>query len=159
MGNNCFFLFFLHCEEMRFILICVGVCVCVCVKCSLEVFNSTEFDYWVAKAVAPAIYSSLKLYEEIRELGIKVFLLTGRSERHRGITVENLKRAGFQEWDKLILRYSYTIVFPSFMLVQPLLFLSINNTQLVHGMAYIAEFITFVAILHAQTVETVYLRF
>jgi transketolase len=46
----------------------------------------------------------LKLYEEILGLGFKVFLLTGRSERQRGVTVENLNYAGFQNWDKLILR-------------------------------------------------------
>lgn len=63
-----------------------------------------EFDKWVEKATAPAIQPSLKLYEEILGLGFKVFLLTGRSERQRGVTVENLNNAGFQNWDKLILR-------------------------------------------------------
>lgn len=63
-----------------------------------------EFDKWVEKARAPAIQPSLKLYEEILGLGFKVFLLTGRSERQRGVTVENLNNAGFQNWDKLILR-------------------------------------------------------
>lgn len=63
-----------------------------------------EFDKWVEKARAPAIQPSLKLYEEILGLGFKVFLLTGRSERQRGVTVENLNYAGFQNWDKLILR-------------------------------------------------------
>ncbi|KAL0304058.1 UNVERIFIED_CONTAM: Acid phosphatase 1 [Sesamum radiatum] len=72
----------------------------------LEMFNSTKFDQWVETGMAPAIESSLKLYEEVLSLGFKVILLTGRSERHRGITVENLLRAGFQEWDKLILRSS-----------------------------------------------------
>ncbi|XP_059666913.1 acid phosphatase 1-like [Cornus florida] len=70
----------------------------------LEVFDSVEFDKWVEKGVAPAIGSSLKLYEEVLKLGFKVFLLTGRSERHRSVTVENLINAGFRDWDKLILR-------------------------------------------------------
>ncbi|OVA13461.1 Acid phosphatase (Class B) [Macleaya cordata] len=70
----------------------------------LEVFDSHEFDKWVEKAIAPAIESSLKLYEEVQGLGFKVFLLTGRSERQRSVTVENLKNAGFQNWDKLVLR-------------------------------------------------------
>ncbi|KAF9603186.1 hypothetical protein IFM89_034519 [Coptis chinensis] len=72
----------------------------------LEVFDSTEFDKWVGKAMAPAIESSLKLYDELLGMGFKVFLLTGRSERHRSITIENLKKAGFRDWDKLILRES-----------------------------------------------------
>ncbi|KAL5723962.1 Sigma1B-adaptin [Ranunculus cassubicifolius] len=70
----------------------------------LEVFDHNEFDRWVRKAMAPAIEASLKLYEEIRDLGYKVFLLTGRSERHRSETIENLKSAGIHCWDKLILR-------------------------------------------------------
>ncbi|KAI3471030.1 hypothetical protein Pfo_027693 [Paulownia fortunei] len=72
----------------------------------LEIFDSTKFDQWVEMGMAPAIESSLKLYEEVLSLGFKVILLTGRSERHRRITVENLFQAGFREWDKLILRSS-----------------------------------------------------
>ncbi|KAG5616552.1 hypothetical protein H5410_016376 [Solanum commersonii] len=71
-----------------------------------EVSNSVEFDKWVEKGVARAIVSSLKLYQDVKSLGFKVFLLTERSERHRIVTVENLMNAGFQYWDKLILRGS-----------------------------------------------------
>uniref|UniRef100_A0A2N9G8Q1 Acid phosphatase n=1 Tax=Fagus sylvatica TaxID=28930 RepID=A0A2N9G8Q1_FAGSY len=70
----------------------------------LELFDLEEFDKWVAKAMAPAIEASLKLYEEVLGLGFKVFLLTGRSEKQRGFIVKNLNDAGFQNWDKLILR-------------------------------------------------------
>ncbi|CAL5336939.1 unnamed protein product [Camellia sinensis] len=70
----------------------------------LEVFDGVEFDKWVDKAMAPPIESSLKLYEEVLKLGFKVFLLTGRSEQQRGVTVANLINLGFQDWDKLILR-------------------------------------------------------
>ncbi|KAK9144564.1 hypothetical protein Sjap_004467 [Stephania japonica] len=70
----------------------------------LEVFNGQVFDKWVEKAKAPAIESSLKLYEGLLGLGIKVFLLTGRSERHRNVTEENLRNAGYRNWDRLILR-------------------------------------------------------
>lgn len=71
---------------------------------SLEVFDHLEFDKWVEKGMAPAIKSSLKLYEEVLSLGFKVFLLTGRSEGKRGVTIENLINAGFRDWHKLILR-------------------------------------------------------
>ncbi|XP_052174494.1 acid phosphatase 1 [Diospyros lotus] len=70
----------------------------------LEVFDSVEFDKWVEKAMAPAIESSLKLYQEVVKLGFKVLLLTGRSERYRNATVDNLINAGFRDWDQLILR-------------------------------------------------------
>ncbi|KAK6936849.1 Acid phosphatase, class B-like [Dillenia turbinata] len=72
----------------------------------MEVFDAAEFDKWVQKSVAPPIESSLKLYEEVLKLGFKIVLLTGRSENQRSITVENLTNAGFQNWDKLILRAS-----------------------------------------------------
>lgn len=72
----------------------------------LETFNSVEFDKWVEKGMSPPLMPSLKLYEEVLKLGFKVFLLTGRSERHRDITIENLTNAGFRDWDKLILRGS-----------------------------------------------------
>ncbi|KAI4323722.1 hypothetical protein L6164_023306 [Bauhinia variegata] len=70
----------------------------------LEVFDHVEFDKWIEKAVAPALKPSLKLYEEVLGLGFKVIFLTGRSERHRTVTVENLINAGFREWHQLILR-------------------------------------------------------
>lgn len=71
---------------------------------SLELFNGLEFDKWVDEAVAPAIKSTLKLYKEVLDLGFKIFLLTGRSEAQRAITVDNLKSVGFRDWEKLILR-------------------------------------------------------
>ncbi|XP_047091874.1 acid phosphatase 1-like [Lolium rigidum] len=70
----------------------------------LELFDHLEFDKWVERGEAPAIPSSLSLYNEVRELGFKTFLLTGRSEGHEGVTVDNLRKEGFHEWDKLILR-------------------------------------------------------
>lgn len=74
------------------------------VSYSLEIFDHVEFDKWVEKGMAPAIEPSLKLYEEVLGLGFQVFLLTGRSERHRGTTVQNLISTGFRDWNKLILR-------------------------------------------------------
>ncbi|CAJ1978362.1 unnamed protein product [Sphenostylis stenocarpa] len=72
----------------------------------LEVFDHEKFNDWVEKGVAPAIEPSLKLYENVLNMGFKVILLTGRSERHRSVTVDNLINAGFKEWDQLILRTS-----------------------------------------------------
>jgi predicted secreted acid phosphatase len=69
-------------------------------------FDHHKFDEWVERGEAAAIPSSLKLYNEVRGLGFKTFLLTGRSEAHRGVTVENLNKQGFHDWEKLILRYT-----------------------------------------------------
>lgn len=78
-------------------IVCLGIS-------RVEVFDHSKFDKWVEKGKAPAIAPSLKLYQKVKDLGYKVFLLTGRSENHRAITVENLRKAGFHNWDKLILR-------------------------------------------------------
>lgn len=72
--------------------------------CRLAVFDHEKFDDWVEKGVAPAIEPSLKLYEDVWNLGFKVVLLTGRSENHRNVTVDNLIKAGFRDWHQLILR-------------------------------------------------------
>ncbi|XP_061338155.1 acid phosphatase 1-like [Gastrolobium bilobum] len=72
----------------------------------LEVFDHGKFDKWVEKGIAPPIEPSLKLYEDVLNLGFKVILLTGRSERHRSVTVDNLINAGFRDWHQLILRAS-----------------------------------------------------
>uniref|UniRef100_A0A453I0C0 Uncharacterized protein n=1 Tax=Aegilops tauschii subsp. strangulata TaxID=200361 RepID=A0A453I0C0_AEGTS len=50
----------------------------------LESFDHREFDWWVETGEAPAFPSSLRLYREVRDLGFKTFLLTGRSEAHEG---------------------------------------------------------------------------
>ncbi|CAI0449644.1 unnamed protein product [Linum tenue] len=69
-----------------------------------EVFNPVDFDMWVDKATAPALEASLKLYQQLLDMGFKIILLTGRSEAQRAVTEQNLRSAGFQSWDRLILR-------------------------------------------------------
>ncbi|XP_023550285.1 acid phosphatase 1-like [Cucurbita pepo subsp. pepo] len=69
-----------------------------------EGFKADEFDSWVQMGMAPAIQPSLELYKELLDLGFKVVLLTGRSEYQREATTQNLINAGFNDWDRLILR-------------------------------------------------------
>lgn len=69
-----------------------------------EIFDNIQFDKWVVEGVAQAIKPSLDLYKKVLELGFKIFLLTGRSENKRNITMTNLIKAGFENWDRLILR-------------------------------------------------------
>ena len=75
-------------------------------------FNETSFDEWVDAAKAPALPSSLKLYNELQGLGFHVILLTGRAEFQRNSTEANLLFAGYQSWEKLILRYSLQLLYP-----------------------------------------------
>lgn len=69
-----------------------------------ETFDETSFDEWVDLAEAPALPASLKLYNGLQELGFTIFLLTGRSEFQRNVTVKNLNYAQYTNWEKLILR-------------------------------------------------------
>ncbi|KAK8595557.1 hypothetical protein V6N13_000264 [Hibiscus sabdariffa] len=69
-----------------------------------EVFNESCWDEWVASAKAPAIPSSLKLYNALKQMGFKIFVLTGRSEHQRQDTSKNLELAGYTGWEGLILR-------------------------------------------------------
>lgn len=72
--------------------------------CRLEVFDNVKFDEWVKTGKALPIAASLRLYDEVSRLRFKVFLMTGRGEKMRSVTIENLKDAGFTKWDRLILR-------------------------------------------------------
>lgn len=56
------------------------------------------------KGEAPALPESLKLYNKLVSLGIKVVFLTGKGEDERNVTVANLKKVGYHTWEKLILR-------------------------------------------------------
>jgi hypothetical protein len=71
----------------------------------LEELDDATFDAWADVAKAPALLSSLKLYNELQGLGFHIILLTGRTESQRNATEENLLFAGYQSWEKLIMRY------------------------------------------------------
>lgn len=67
-------------------------------------FNRTTFDAWVDTAKAPAISGTLRLYKEAQLLGVSVFFITGRPDRQRAVTEQNLNEQGFQNWQGLTLR-------------------------------------------------------
>ncbi|CAI9759039.1 unnamed protein product [Fraxinus pennsylvanica] len=71
-----------------------------------EIFDEVSFDNWVDMAEAPAIPASLRLYEELLELGFTIILLTGRTEFQRNATARNLEYAGYSNWERLILRHN-----------------------------------------------------
>jgi len=64
------------------------------------------FSAWVARGEAAAIEPTLSVYNGARELGVKVFFVTGRLEETREVTAANLLRAGYEGVDKsaLIMR-------------------------------------------------------
>ncbi|CAI9286019.1 unnamed protein product [Lactuca saligna] len=71
-----------------------------------EVFDEDSFNEWVDLAEAPALPASLRLYNELQQLGFKIFLLTGRTESQRKSTDKNLLDAEYTNYESLILRAS-----------------------------------------------------
>ncbi|KAM5579208.1 stem 28 kDa glycoprotein-like [Rosa sericea] len=72
----------------------------------VEVYNSTAFNAWVLEGTAPALPESLKLYNKLLALGIKVAFITGRGVSQRSVTEINLKYVGYHTWEKLVLKNS-----------------------------------------------------
>jgi predicted secreted acid phosphatase len=70
----------------------------------VEPYDSTSFNQWVLTGKAPALPESLKLYEKLLSLKVKVVFITGRSEDQRNVTTTNLKHVGYHTWEKLILK-------------------------------------------------------
>lgn len=67
-------------------------------------YDSKSFNSWVESAQAPAIPGTLRVYNEARQLGVKVFFLTGRPDSQRASTETNLRVRGFSTWQQLIMR-------------------------------------------------------
>src|SRR5579863_6778638 len=67
-------------------------------------YDAKAFDAWVELAQAPAIPGTLRLFREAKRLGVAVFFLTGRGEAQRGATERDLRAAGYDGWQQLILR-------------------------------------------------------
>jgi predicted secreted acid phosphatase len=51
-----------------------------------------------------AIPSALNLYNFAKAHNVAVFIITGRNEPSRQVTISNLNKAGFKDWDGLYLR-------------------------------------------------------
>ncbi len=67
-------------------------------------YNKAVFDAWNETGQAPAIPGSVRIDKEAQRLGVAVFFITGRPERERAITEQNLKAQGFDGWQQLTLR-------------------------------------------------------
>ncbi|XP_027334785.1 stem 28 kDa glycoprotein-like [Abrus precatorius] len=70
----------------------------------VEPYNPTLFNEWVDQGSALALPESLKLYNKLVSLGIKIVFLTGRPENQRDVTATNLKSVGYHTWEKLIVK-------------------------------------------------------
>ncbi|KAF3967420.1 hypothetical protein CMV_008586 [Castanea mollissima] len=66
--------------------------------------NSTSLEAWMRESKAPALEHTLKLFHEIKDTGLKIFLISSRKETLRSFTVDNLIKVGYHGWTSLMLR-------------------------------------------------------
>ena len=66
--------------------------------------TSPSFADWVARHNDPALMPTRAIYEEARQAGLPIFLITGRSEALRAHTLRQLKAAGYTGWERLYMK-------------------------------------------------------
>ncbi|MFB9263882.1 HAD family acid phosphatase [Bradyrhizobium erythrophlei] len=62
------------------------------------------FNNWVMMAAAPPIQPTLQFFNYLASRNIPVFFITGRRDKQRAKTEENLAAAGFKGWARLVTR-------------------------------------------------------
>jgi acid phosphatase len=65
-------------------------------------YVSEDWNRWVEAAAAPAIEPVREVFHKARRNGVAVVFITGRPERQREATEENLRRIGCDDFDALI---------------------------------------------------------
>jgi predicted secreted acid phosphatase len=66
--------------------------------------DETSLSNYSANEAGKAIAPTLQVFNDARARGIAVFFVTGRPETRRQVTVENLEREGFRNWQGLTLK-------------------------------------------------------
>lgn len=69
-----------------------------------EKLNKSCFEEWMKTKKAPAVAHALDFYNLIKGKGLKIFLISSRSEILRDATTDNLFSAGYYGWTGLVLR-------------------------------------------------------
>jgi HAD superfamily, subfamily IIIB (Acid phosphatase) len=75
-------------------------------QCSLQIGTTCGDQEWGLSARTEALKTTLDLFNTAKSLGVTVFFVTGRADRFdlRAATVKNLKEAGYDGWQDLIMR-------------------------------------------------------
>jgi hypothetical protein len=74
------------------------------IPCVPDMTKPCGFNDWVLEARAQAIDGTLALFKTAKRHHAAVFFVTGRHEGERAATEKNLKAAGFEGYDGLVLR-------------------------------------------------------
>lgn len=69
-----------------------------------ERLNVSSWEAWMKESKAPALEHTLNLFHEIKNRGVKIFLVSSRRETLRSYTVDNLIHVGYHGWASLELR-------------------------------------------------------
>ncbi|XP_068663946.1 acid phosphatase 1 [Aristolochia californica] len=69
-----------------------------------EKVNRSALEGWMKESNAPAVVHAVDLYNEIKNRGLKIFLISSRGESLRAATIENLVKVGYTGWTGLIMR-------------------------------------------------------
>lgn len=64
----------------------------------------TTIEKFMHQAQDPAIQPILKLYSYAKSNHVAVFFVTGRPEHERALTILNLTRAGYKDWNGIFLK-------------------------------------------------------
>lgn len=71
--------------------------------------NTTSLEEWMKEGKAPALEHSLKLFNDLKGLGVQIILVSSRRECLRSATIDNLVDVGYHGWASLILRFEQSI--------------------------------------------------
>ncbi|KAF2314012.1 hypothetical protein GH714_021513 [Hevea brasiliensis] len=69
-----------------------------------EQLNLTSLEEWMRLGKAPVLEYSLKLFNELKSIGVQIILVSSRREHLRSATIDNLVDVGYHGWTSLILR-------------------------------------------------------
>ena len=69
-------------------------------------FDMKAWEDWIQAAAAPPVVQVRDFYQMLKQKGVRTIFLTGRSKRHFAATTKNLKDAGYEGYDTLIVRSS-----------------------------------------------------
>ena len=81
--------------------------------CSIEFEKEINYDFsvekhreWIVNGKPTPIKPMQEFYNTVKELGIPIILITGREKSLKDITITELHKNGYSDWNKLIMSYS-----------------------------------------------------
>jgi acid phosphatase len=67
-------------------------------------YDADKWKAWTNWAAADPLRPTLELVRYARERGVAIFFVTGRSESERKATEQNLREAGYEDWEQIFMK-------------------------------------------------------